>query len=79
MWPLLVANVVVLHPHVLTVLLTQTTPMLIKQIAEFAVSEMNKQENQKAKLVFEIMIEGQFQRVAGGNYKLVIAYNALFE
>lgn len=53
--------------------------MLIKQNAEFAVSEMNKQENQKAKLVFEIMIEGQLQRVAGGNYKLVIAYNALFE
>lgn len=42
----------------------------VKAIAEFAVSEFNKQFQKK--LVFQSVVRGEIQVVAGKNYKLVI-------
>ncbi|KAF3451836.1 hypothetical protein FNV43_RR07932 [Rhamnella rubrinervis] len=43
----------------------------VKEIAEFAVSEHNKQS--KADLKFDSVVKGESQVVAGTNYRLVIS------
>ncbi|KAM5561242.1 hypothetical protein ABKV19_022038 [Rosa sericea] len=43
----------------------------VKEIAEFAVSEYNKKS--KNKLVFQSVVKGETQVVAGENFRLVIA------
>ncbi|CAB4275643.1 unnamed protein product [Prunus armeniaca] len=45
----------------------------VKEIAEFAVSEYNKQAQGKKKLVFQSVICGETQVVAGVNFRLVIS------
>ncbi|CAB4275645.1 unnamed protein product [Prunus armeniaca] len=45
----------------------------VKEIAEFAVSEYNKQAQGKNKLVFQSVIRGETQVVAGIKYRLVIS------
>ncbi|XP_021831675.1 cysteine proteinase inhibitor 1-like [Prunus avium] len=45
----------------------------VKEIAEFAVSEYNKQAQGKNKLVFQRVIRGETQVVAGINFRLVIS------
>ncbi|XP_068340484.1 cysteine proteinase inhibitor 1-like [Pyrus communis] len=42
----------------------------LREIAEFAVSEYNKTHDQK--LVFQKLVRGESQTIAGINYKLVI-------
>ncbi|XP_068321273.1 cysteine proteinase inhibitor 1-like [Pyrus communis] len=45
----------------------------VKEIAEFAVSEYNKQAQGQNKLAFERVVRGDSQVVAGINYRLVIS------
>ncbi|CAN6683029.1 unnamed protein product [Malus baccata var. baccata] len=45
----------------------------VKEIAEFAVSEYNKQAKGQNKLAFERVVRGDTQLVAGMNYRLVIS------
>ncbi|KAM1213993.1 hypothetical protein ACFX13_005415 [Malus domestica] len=45
----------------------------VKEIAEFAVSEYTKQAQGQNKLVFESVVRGDSQVVAGINYRLVIS------